>query len=242
MERKLGDWAGNIVALVIVIVVNALANVLRFGGQTTGAVSDKYHSLFTPAPFTFSVWSPIYLGLALFVVFQSMPSQRRNMALAGISNWFKIGCAANALWMFVWHLEWIMVALLLMIVLLVSLVAIYRRIGDQGWQVRWPFSLYLGWISVATIANASAMQSALAWNNLGMTEISWTLLKLAIAGAVTAVVVLRKSDIVYGLVVAWAAFGIAAGQAAIPAVAGAATLLLYIILALAIYEFAARWR
>jgi hypothetical protein len=86
------------------------------------------------------------------------------------------------------------------------------------------------------------MQSALAWNNLGMTEISWTLLKLAIAGAVTAVIVLRKSDIVYGLVVAWAAFGIAAGQAAIPAVAGAATLLLYIILTLAIYEFAGRWR
>ena len=242
MERKLSDWAGNIVALVIVIVVNALANVLRFGGQTTGAVSDKYDSMFTPAPFTFSVWSLIYLGLALFVVFQSMPSQRQNMALAGISNWFKIGCAANALWMFVWHLEWIMVALLLMIVLLVSLVAIYRRIDDQGWQVRWPFSLYLGWISVATIANVSAMQSALAWNNLGMTEISWTLLKLAIAGAVTAVVVLRKSDIVYGLVVAWAAYGIAAGQAAIPAVAGAASLLLYIILALAIYEFAARWR
>jgi hypothetical protein len=242
MERKLSDWAGNIVALVIVIIVNALANILRFGGQTTGAVSDKYYSLFTPAPFTFSVWSLIYLGLALFVVFQSMPSQRQNMTLAGISNWFKIGCAANALWMFVWHLELIMVALLLMIVLLVSLVAIYRRIDDQALHVRWPLSLYLGWISVDTISNDSAMQSALAWNNLGMTEISWTLLKLAIAGAVTAVVVLRKSDIVYGLVVAWAAFGIAVGQAAIPAIAGAATLLLYIIGALVIYEVAGRWR
>ena len=96
MKRTLGDWAGNIVALAIVIMVNALANILRFGGNSTGQVSDKYHSLFTPAGFTFSIWSLIYLLLAAFVVYQSLPSQRENAALARISMWFKVGCAANA--------------------------------------------------------------------------------------------------------------------------------------------------
>jgi hypothetical protein len=241
MDRKLSDWAGNIVALIVVIVINGAANILRFGGQTTGAVADKYHSLFTPAAFTFAIWSLIYLALALFVVYQSLPSQRQNKTLAEISGWFKAGCAANALWMFTWHLEWIMVALLLMILLLVSLIMIYRKVGAQVWQVRVPFSLYLGWASVATIANLSAMQTALGWQNLAMTEVSWTLLKLAIAGAVAAVVILRRHDAVFGLVVAWAAFGISVGQAATPAVAGAASLLLYVVWALLVYDVANRY-
>lgn len=236
MNRTLNDWAGNIVALIVVIAANSLANILQFGGQTTGAVSDKYHSLFTPAGFTFGVWSLIYLGLAVFVVYQSLPAQRQNEPLAKLSPWFKVGCVANVLWIFAWHLEWIMVALLLIIALLVSLIRVYRLSSDQAWQVRWPFSLYLGWISVATIANISAMQSALGWNDLGVDAVAWTLMKLAIAGAITVVVVLRRNDIVYGLVVAWAAFGISAGQAATPAVAGAATTLYFLLLLLLVYE------
>jgi hypothetical protein len=236
MNRTLNDWAGNIVALIIVIVVNSLANILQFGGQTTGAVSDKYYSLFTPAGFTFAVWSIIYLGLAVFVVYQSMPAQRQNESLAKLSPWFKVGCVANVLWIFVWHMEWIMVALLLIVALLVSLARVYRFSSDEAWQVRWPFSLYLGWISVATIANISAMQSALGWNDLGIDAVAWTLVKLAIAGAITVVVVLRRHDLVYGLVVAWAAFGISAGQVATPAVAGAATTLYFLLLLLLIHD------
>jgi benzodiazapine receptor len=236
MDRKISDWAGNIVALIIVIAVNALANILPFAGKTTGEVSDKYHSMFTPAGFTFVIWSLIYLALAAFVVYQSLPSQRRNETLAGISAWFKIGCAANVLWMFVWHQEWIMVALLLVIVILVSLIAIYRSITAEHWLVRASFSLYLGWISVATIANLSAMQSALAWNNLGVDETTWTFLKLAVAGAVASIVGLRHKDVVFVLVVGWAAYGISIGQAATPAVAGAASTLVFLTLLLAVYE------
>lgn len=235
MDRKISDWAGNIVALIIVIVINALANILQFAGKTTGEVSDKYYSMFTPAGFTFVIWSLIYLSLAIFVVYQSLPSQRRNETFAAISTWFKIGCAANALWMFVWHQEWIMVALLLMIVILVSLIAIYRAITAEHWLVRASFSLYLGWICVATIANLSAMQSALAWSNLGVDETTWTFLKLAVAGAVASIVGLRHKDAVFVLVVAWAAYGISIGQAATPAVAGAASTLVFLTLLLAAY-------
>ena len=76
MDRKISDWAGNIVALIIVTVINALANILQFAGKTTGEISDKYYSMFTPAGFTFVIWSLIYLSLAIFVVYQSLPSQR----------------------------------------------------------------------------------------------------------------------------------------------------------------------
>jgi hypothetical protein len=244
MDRKISDWGGNIVALIIVIVSNALANVLRFGGQTTGEVSDKYYSMFTPAGFTFAIWSLIYLLLVVFVVYQSLPSQRKDARLGRISPWFKAGCAANALWMIAWHQEWIGVTLLLMIILLVSLVSIYRLLNivdaaapaAQRWLVQLPFAVYLGWISVATIANVSALQSALGWNNAVLEEVSWTLLKLAVAGALGAIVTLRRHDVAYGVVVGWAAFGIGAGQAATPAVAGAAFTLSLITLAIASFE------
>ncbi len=244
MDRKISDWGGNIVALMLVIVVNALANILRFGGQTTGDVSDKYYSMFTPAGFTFVIWSLIYLLLAVFVVYQSLPAQRSNPQLARVSPWFQAGCAANVLWMFAWHLEWIGVSLALMIVLLISLFRIYRlldivdpdRPPGHRWLVQLPFSVYLGWISVATIANISAMQSALGWNYAVLEEVSWTLLKLAIAGALGAIVTLRRHDVAYGLVIGWAAFGIGAGQAATPAVAGAAFTLSLVILAIASFE------
>ena len=248
MDRKIGDWGGNIVALILVITVNALANILRFGGQTTGEVSDKYYSLFTPAGFTFAIWSLIYLLLAVFVVYQSLPAQRGDERLARIGPWFKAGCAANVLWMFTWHLEWIGVTLLLMVVLLVTLIQIYRVLdivdvsapAGQRWLVQLPFSVYLGWISVATIANASAMQSALGWNYAILEEVSWTLLKLAIAGSLAAIVTLRRHDVAYGLVIGWAAFGIGAGQAATPAVAGAAFTLSLVILAIASYTVLTR--
>ena len=244
MKRKLSDWAGNIVALAIVIVTNALANVLQYGGNTTAAVSDKYHSLFTPAGFTFSIWSLIYALLVAFVIYQALPAQRGNESLARISGWFKLGCAANALWMFTWHFEWIMVALLLMIVLLVSLVAIYRILGivepgvsgGERWLVQLPFSVYLAWISVALIANMSAMQTALGWNDLGLEEVSWTLIKLSAAGVIAAIVTLRRNDVAFGLVIAWAAFGIGAGQAATLSVASAAFTICLLAFALAAYE------
>ncbi len=250
MDRKISDWGGNIAALGIVIAVNALANILRFGGQTTGEVSDKYHSMFTPAGFTFAIWSLIYLLLAAFVIYQALPAQRDNRQLARISPWFQVSCAANVLWILAWHNEWIGVTLLLMAVLLVSLVQIYRLLdivdltapAASRWLVQLPISVYLGWVSVATIANASAMQSALGWNELALEEVSWTLLKLAVAGALGAIMTLRRNDVAYGLVVGWAAFGIGAGQAVNEAVAGAAFTLSLVILAIAVFAVFSRKR
>jgi hypothetical protein len=244
MDRKISDWGGNVVALTLVIVVNALANILPFGGQTTGEVSDKYTSMFTPAGFTFAIWSLIYLLLAVFVIYQALPSQRGNERLARIGPWFKAGAVANALWMFAWHQEWIGVTLLLMVVLLVTLLRIYRLLDVvdanastfSRWLVQLPFSVYLAWISVATIANVSALQSALGWNDAYLEQVSWTLLKLALAGALGAIVTLRRHDVAYGLVIGWAAFGIGAGQAATLAVAGAAFTLSLVMLAVASFE------
>lgn len=231
--RAVKEWGGVIAAFVLTIVVNGMANGLPLGGQTTGEVSAKYPTLFTPAGFTFGIWGLIYLLLAAFVIWQALPAQRTNPKIAAISGLFIANCIANAAWIFVWHYDLLWLSLFLMVAILLTLVQIYRALDAAGppasateWVLlRLPFSVYTGWITVATIANISCVQYAMGWDNAGLAVLDWTLLKLAIAGAIGAAVILRKGDVAYVLVIAWAAYGVASKQVATPEVVGAATVL-----------------
>ena len=248
--RSISDWGGNIAAFMLVIVFNFLSNALPFNDQSQTEIAAKYPSLFTPAGFTFSIWGLIYLALLAFVVYQAMPSQRQNALIASLGVPFKINCVGNALWLVAWHYDQLVLALLIMLIILVTLIIIYRRLlaelSSAGFLqhlvLYMPFSLYTSWISVATIANASILQTAYGWDNAGITAVNWTLLKLAAAGAIGATVVLKTRDPVFVLVTAWAAYGIAARQAATPAIAGAATMLAMLALLLAMREAATRLR
>lgn len=190
----------------------------------------------------------IYAGLFAFVVWQALPAQRTDKRLADISVWFKISCVANALWIVVWHYDRLALSVVVMLVILVVLALIYRRliaaIGSATFTehliLHAPFSLYTAWISLATIANLSALQTGNGWDDVGISAVQWTLLKLALAGAIGATMVLRYRDVVFALVVAWAAWGISVSQAATPAVAGAATTLSLLALLLILREAVVR--
>ncbi len=231
----------NFGAFAVVIVMNALANALPLNGQTTGQISDSYRSLFTPAGFTFAIWGIIYLALLAFIVYQLLPAQRQSRLLQRITPWFLLSCAANASWIVAWHWELIALSLVVMLVLLVALVAIFHQLDapDAKTPGAWifvtlPFSIYCGWITLATIANVSALQTAWGWNDLGMAAITWTQLKLALAAIAAAWVALRTRNAPFVLVVAWAAYGISGGQVATPEVAGAASTLMLFALLLAV--------
>ena len=240
MTRKINDWGSNILAFTLVIIINALANIIPLGGQGTGAVSAKYPSLFTPAGYTFSIWGLIYFALTAYVIYQALPAQRNNQLLAKITPWFLLSCVANSGWIFAWHYDALVISLLLMLVILVSLLRIYFLLtpasGGQRWFINLPFSIYTGWITVATIANASALQTAMGWNDVIMSATSWTQFKLALAGAIAATIVSRRGDLAFILVISWAALGIVVKQAATPAVAGAASTLVILSLMLVVYE------
>ena len=243
MPRSISDWGGSIVAFVVVVVVNGLANGLPLGGQTTGEISAKYPSLFTPAGFTFSIWGLIYLVLAIFVVYQALPAQRDNESITSISKLFAVNCTANAVWIFFWHYDLLWMSLLVMALILFTLVQIYSKLDvgraasvSQRLFVQLPFSIYTAWITVATIANISAVQTSMGWDDLIMPATEWTLLKLAIAGVIGATVISRKGDIAYVLVIAWAAFGIMSKQTANPEVVGAAAVLTLLGVLLAVVE------
>lgn len=236
MTRAFKDWGGNIAAFVVVIVMNFLANALPINGQTMPEISAKYPSLFTPAGFTFSIWGVIYLTLLVFVFYQALPGQRQNQSIASISGLFQINCILNAVWIMAWHYDLLVISVLLMIAILSTLILIYRRLRGASILLRLPFSLYTGWITVATIANLSVLQISRGWDDVGLSAIEWTLLKLAVAGSVGAAMVIKGRDIAFGLVIAWAAFGISVMQQATPSVAGGAMTLCLIALLLAAAE------
>ena len=250
MQRNFIDWGGNIVALVLMIIVNVLSSAVPLNNQTMSEISEKYPSLFTPAGFTFSIWGLIYLGLIGFAIYQALPAQLSHAGIARISGYFKLNCLANALWIFAWHYDHLLLSLGLMVAILLSLVAIYRDLGilniaqsrAHQWFIQFPFGLYTGWITVATIANLSAVQIGFGWDNVWFSAINWTLLKLAVAGAVAVTVIMRRGDMVFVLVVAWAAYGIFAKQSATPAVAGAAWMLTMLALLLTSGELLRKFR
>lgn len=233
MHNVLENRVLNIGFYALTILVNGLANGLPLNGQTTGQVSAKYPALLTPAGYAFSIWGLIYIALTAFVIYQLLPAQKNNELIKRINPFFKVSCLANAAWIFAWHYGALFTSLILMVILLIALIAIYRSLYavanrptlSEYLFVYFPFSLYTGWIAVATIVNISAVQTGMGWDNIGFQEVTWALIKLAITGGVAAIVILRKADAVFGLVIAWAAYAISVKQVAVPDVSGGALII-----------------
>lgn len=211
---------GNTLALIAVLIVNYLAVKLPINGKTTGELSDLYPNLFVPAGFTFSIWGVIYFSLILWIFYQWWYSfKRRSTQLIGqklIAAWFWLSSAFNIAWIFAWHYQLPSLALLLMLGILFSLIQIYRNLGvgvrstshSERFFMHLPFSLYLGWISVATIANSTAVLVHYNFTGWGLPEPFYASAML-IAAALLAYFFLNFNvDVFYSLVIIWAAFGV----------------------------------
>lgn len=209
----------NVVAFVAVVIVNALANTLPLNGLSTGAISDSYPSLFTPAGYVFAIWGLIYLLLGVFVIYQALPAQRDNVRLERLGYLFVVSCAFNVAWLFAWHYLQITLSMLLMLGLLATLILIYQRLGvgqgkvsrGESLAVRLPFSVYLGWITVATVANTSVFLLELGVRG-GWTAPFWAFVALAAATLIGLTMLRRRGDVAFVGVLIWAFVGIAARQ------------------------------
>ena len=226
--KKPGPWRFiNLLAFLITFLVNGLANALPINGVTTGQVSDSFPVYFVPAGYVFAIWGLIYLALLAFVIYHLLPAQRESRNLERIGAWFAVGCLANAAWIFFWHYGIFAVTLILMLILLVSLLVIYLRLGigrgpvprAEKLLVHVPFSIYLGWITVATVANVTDVLYDLGWNGGPLNPQVWAVIMLVVATLLAIAMSLTRRDIAYVLVIVWAFVGIAIKQAATPLVA-----------------------
>lgn len=220
-KRTAGNWLAwlNLAGFLGMVVVNYLANALPINNLNTGQLSDKYPNLFVPAGFTFSIWGVIYLLLAVFIFFslkQAITGREVFPAFKAIGLLFFLTCLANAGWIFAWHYEQLLLSLLVMLTLLVLLIIIYQRLSRRPYEekqhdrfpARLPFSIYLAWISVATVANTTAVLVGFKWDRFGLSQQFWTILVLALITVLTLVFMLKKKDLLFGLTAIWALSGI----------------------------------
>ena len=220
----------TIITTLITITVNVLANALPLNGQGTGEISDRFAIYFVPAGYVFSIWGLIYLGLIAFTIYQALPAQRDNELLKKISPTFWIGNLANTAWIFLWHYEFFPLTLVAMLTILASLILINRQIAvarvdmgrGQKWFVQVPMSIYLGWISVATIANFTQVLFYLNWGGWGIPPAVWAIIMLVVATILGLLMGWRENDTPYVLVLVWAFVGIARSQADTALVANSA--------------------
>ena len=208
----------NVFAYIVMITLNALANILPINNQTTGGVSDKYGNLFAPAGITFAIWGVIYVMLGLFLLYQwgifTKDSDRHEEVVLKVGWLFAASSFANSLWILLWHHDMIFLTVLLMLVILACLIfiteALFKEAPDmkQRWLCNHAFSVYLGWISVATIANITTWFVSLGWNGFGIPEWVWTLLVMVVAAALASIRLYLRGDRPFSLVVVWALIGI----------------------------------
>lgn len=234
-----------IAAVAATIGLNGLANALPLNGRNTGDVANSFPTFFTPAGYVFAIWGVIYLGLIGYAGFQALPAQRHNPRLQAIGGWFVLSCVANCAWLVLWHYGYITMTMPAMLVLLVSLIVIYARLqvgrrdlpGRERWLVHGPFAVYLGWVTVATIANASVVLYNLGWSGLGIAGPQWAAILLVVATCIGGAIVIGRADWAYGAVLVWAFTGIVIKYAATPIIAvtaGVTALVMVVLIALAL--------
>ncbi len=208
----------NLLGFLGTVVVNALASILPINNITTGALSDLYPNLFVPEGLTFAIWGLIYVLLGIFVIYPLIPSVRRDAQkvefVQRIGPLFFISCLANIGWIFAWHYQILPLSLVFMLILLGCLLAIYLRLKvgkseatkAERYFVHLPFSVYLGWITIATIANVTALLVNKGWG-LDQQQF-WAVAVIIVGIAIALSVLFTRKDIFYCLVVDWALLGI----------------------------------
>jgi translocator protein len=213
---------GNILAFVVTLTVNGLANTKLIGGRTTADVSNLYPTLITPAGYVFAIWGIIYALLFLFVAYQALPSQRNSPFQQKINGLFILSCIFNIAWLFLWQNNYVTYSLLLIVAFAVTLEEIHRRLQKSNtaslkeWAfVRLPFSVYFGWLTIATFANLAVAMSAAGWVTWQPSDAAVGMVLLAVALAIVLCVVFARKEVAYGLVAIWALVGIAVNQGAV---------------------------
>ncbi|MFC1487725.1 tryptophan-rich sensory protein [Thermoproteota archaeon] len=219
-NSSLLKWS-NVFSFILMVLVNGLAgSTTLLGGKNTAEISDANLTLITPAGYVFSIWGIIYVLLGIFVIFQALPRERDKEYHGKIGWFFVLSSVFNITWLFLWQFEYLVFSVILMFLILASLIAIYLRLDigksevglAEKLAIHIPFSTYLGWITIASIANVSVTLVSLDWDGFGINLETWATLIVIIALLISILVLVTRKDIAYGLVIIWAFVGISVGQ------------------------------
>ncbi len=217
----------NLVAYIYMVTLNTLSITIPLGGMTTQELSDKLNNPFTPIGFTFSIWSVIYSLLLIFVIvglvnyFRGKP-QKNKLIDKNIGYLFAISCLLNGTWILAWQYQFVFVSMCITIGMLVTLILIHKairkntNINGADKYITFPaFSIYLGWVSVATIANIVAWTVSINWGGWGLSQISWTNIMVVVATLLGTTMLVKFRDVWFNIVIIWALYGIMSKRLAV---------------------------
>ncbi len=249
MFRDTARQIANLIAALAALTVNIVAAALPLNHQTTGQISDRFRVYFVPAGYVFAIWGVIYAGWIAFVIYQMMPARKQQPRMRSLGYLFAFSCVFNAAWLVCWHYGYFGVSVLVMLMLLFLLIGAYIRldIGHQQvglterWSVDIPFSIYLGWISVATVANIAMYLYQAGWGGFGVPPQHWAVAMIIAAAFLGLVMALTRRDAVFLLTLGWAFVGIAVKQSDATMVAFTARAAAVFVLAQAAWILVAQW-
>jgi benzodiazapine receptor len=240
----------TVLSYLLTMAVNSAANVLPINGQTTAAISDRFSVHVIPAGYVFAIWGVIYVLLGTFTVWQALPRNREDATLRSLGYLPALSGVLNTAWLLLFQYEVFALTVPVMGALLVTLIAIHLRLwahrdalhGTRYWTVRAPWSVYLGWITVATIANVAQAGAALGFDGFGLDPVLIAAAVLLVGMAIAATFMVRFRDVAYGLVIVWAYAGVVVKESAVAPVATAAGLGAIVVTVLVVAAMARRER
>lgn len=250
MSKNTLRQLSNTLSVLFALTVNILASALPLNGQNTGEISDRFQIYFVPAGYVFAIWGIIYIGWIAFAIYQFLPAQKENPRLQNLGFLFALSGIFNAAWLFCWHYNQFGLSVLVMLALLVTLIASYLKLdvgrravsAAERWCVDVPFSVYLGWITVATVANITDWLFSVSWSGWGLPAQTWAAVMIAVASLLGVLMALTRRDAGYLFVLVWSFIGIAVKQAEFPLVANSAWAAAALAGGLAIYSMIQRRR
>lgn len=215
-------------AILATLTVNVLSNFFPPQGLNIGEIANTVLQgvQITPANYAFAIWGLIYLGLITYGIYQLHPSRRTEPRIRRANGFLIIACIAQIIWVYLFTTQLFWLSVVAMVGILLSLIAAYLQLGighiraskAHRWQAFAPFSIYLGWISVATVVNVASALYSNNWAGWGLSDVSWTVIMLIVSAIIAAIVALQRTDVAFTLVFVWAYGAIAMRQLTIPAI------------------------
>lgn len=212
----------TLIAILATLSVNVLSNFFPPGGANIGEIANTILQgvQITPANYAFAIWGLIYLGLIAYGIYQLRPSERGNPTIRRVDSLLIIACIAQIAWIYLFTLRLFWLSVVAMLAILLPLIGAYLQLQagservsqKRKWMAHVPFSVYLGWISVATIVNIASALYISDWDGWGISAEGWTAIMLIVGAVIAAMVAIQQADIAFTLVFIWAYIAIAIRQ------------------------------
>jgi hypothetical protein len=209
-------------AILATLAINVLSNFFPPQGLSIGEIANIILGgvQITPANYAFAIWGVIYLGLIAYGIYQLRPARQGDLTLRRVDGLVIIACIAQIAWVYLFTNRLFWLSVVAMLVILLSLIGAYLQLNsgrerlsrERKWLAQVPLSVYLGWISVATIVNVASALYISAWDGWGISAEAWTAIMLVVGGIIAATCALQRADIAFILVFIWAYVAIALRQ------------------------------